>query len=79
MRTLVTCLGFGAAFVVGLLLLITGTAGGHLVDCPALMRQFPAPDARCNLFSGFVFGGGLMVIVGGAVSSWTIAFGKWPD
>ncbi len=79
MKILVACVGFGVAFMVGVVLVISGAAGAELADCPALLVQFPAVEMHCNLFSGFVFGGGLMAIVGAAVSSWLIAFGKWPD
>lgn len=79
MKILVTFIGFGAAFLVGLALMIAGAGGVELADCPALLAQFPAVEMRCNLFSGFVLGGGLMMVVGGAVSSWLLAFGKWPD
>ena len=79
MKILVACIGFGLAFMVGVVLVISGTAGRELVDCPALLVQFPAVKMHCNLFAGFVLGGGLMAVVGAAVSSWLIAFGKWPD
>lgn len=79
MKILVTFIGFGAAFIVGFVLVISGTVGTELAECPALVAQFPAAEMRCNLFSGFVLGGGLMAMVGAAVSSWLIAFGKWPD
>lgn len=79
MKILVTFIGFGAAFIVGFVLVISGAVGTELAECPALVAQFPATAMRCNLFSGFVLGGGLMAMVGAAVSSWLIAFGKWPD
>ena len=74
-----TCIGFGAAFFVGAILVTIGAAGAEWVDCPAVLDQFPATEMRCNLFSGFVGGGGLMTIAGGAVATWILAFCKWPE
>ena len=79
MKTTVICFGFFGAFALGIVMLTTGTAGAYLVDCPAALAQFPATETRCNLFSGLVIGGGLMGLVGGAVFSWVIAFGKWQE
>ncbi len=79
MRVLATFVGFGAAFVLGIVLLIVGAVGAEVADCPAALVQFPAVEVRCNLFSGFVISGSAMVMIGGGVASWLVAFGKWPD
>ena len=79
MKTAVIFIVFFAAFVLGLLLMTTGTAAASVVDCPALTHQFPAAEPRCNLFAGLFLAGGPMMVVGGAVFSWTLAFGKWRD
>ncbi len=79
MKTTATFVGFAGVFLVGMLLVVIGTAASQWVDCPAALEQFPAAETRCNLFSGFVYGGALMAVVGVAVFSWVGMFGKWPD
>ena len=70
---------FGAAFIVGAVLVVIGGAGAEFADCPAIISVFPADQPHCNLFSGFIGVGGLMTILGGAVASWMLAFGNLPN
>ena len=79
MKAVASFIGFAAAFLIGMVLVITGAAGSQWVDCPATMVQFPASEMTCNLFSGLVYGGGLMALVGAGGLSWIGMFGKLPD
>ena len=78
MKMLAVFIASAAALLAGMALVIVGAAGSQWVDCPATLAQFPAAEMRCNMFSGFVFGGALMAITGGSVFSWIGMFGKWP-
>ena len=79
MKAIATFAGFAAAILIGMVLVIAGAAGSQWVDCPAVVVQFPAAEMRCNLFSGFVYGGGLIALVGAAGFSWMGISGRLPD
>lgn len=79
MKTIATFVGFAAALLIGMVLVIVGAAGSQWVDCPATMVEFPAAKVSCNMFSGLVYGGGLMALVGAAGFSWMGISGKLPD
>ena len=79
MRTIATFAGFAVALLIGMILVIVGAAGSQWVDCPAAVVQFPAAKMHCNLFSGFVYGGGLIALVGAAGFSWIGVTGRLPD
>lgn len=73
-----TFIGFGAAFILGAILMVVGGAGVELMDCPAIISEFPAQEPSCKSFSLLVFVGGFMTIIGGAVASGILTFGKLP-
>lgn len=79
MGTIATFVGFVAAFLAGTVLVIVGAAGSQWVDCPAAVVEFPAAAIRCNLFSSFVYGGGLVALVGVTGFSWMGISGRLPD
>lgn len=71
-------IGFGATFVLGVVLVAIGIGGISLTDCPPLIAQFPATSARCNLFPSLVGAGALLGFAGAAVASGMLVFGN-PD
>ena len=72
-------IGFGAAFILGAIFTVVGGAGVELMDCPAIISEFPAEKSGCNSFSVLVFAGGAMTIIGGVVASGILVFGKFPS
>jgi len=72
-------IGFGAAFILGAILTVVGGAAVGLMDCAAIISEFPAEKSGCNSFSVLVFAGGAMTIIGGAVASGILVFGKFPN
>ena len=72
-------IGFGAAFILGAILTVIGGASVELMNCPAIISGFPEQDTGCKSFSVMVFAGGSMTIIGGAVASWILTFGKLPS
>jgi hypothetical protein len=71
--------GFGVAFVLGAILAVVGGAGVELTNCPSIFSGLPAQDPSCKSFSLLVFLGGIMTIIGGAVASAILTFGKLPS
>lgn len=72
-------IGFGAAFILGAIMTVVGGAGVGLMDCPAIISEFPAQEPACKSLSLLVFAGGAMTIIGGAVASGILVFGKFPS
>lgn len=75
-------IGFGSAFILGAILAVVGGAGVELMDCPSIINGlpgFPTQKPACKSFSLLVFVGGVMTIVGGAVASGILTFGKLPS
>ena len=79
MKTIATFVGFAAALLIGMVFVIVGAAGSQWADCPAAVVEFPAAEMHCNLFSGFVYGGGLTALVGAAGFSWMGISGRLSD
>ena len=72
-------IGFGATFILGAILTVVGGAGVELMDCPAIIGEFSAQETTCKSFSLLVFVGGFMTIMGGAVASGVLVFGKFQN
>ncbi len=70
---------FGAAFILGAILTVVGGAGVELMDCPAIISGFPEQESACKSFALLVFVGGFMTIIGGAVASGVLVFGKFTN
>ena len=72
-----TFIGFGAAFILGAIFTVVGGAGVGLMDCAAILREFGAQEPGCKSFAFLVFLGGFMTVIGGAVASGVLVFGKF--
>ena len=72
-------IGFGAVFILGAIMTVVGGTGVGLMDCPAIISEFSAQETTCKLFSLLVFVGGFMTVIGGAVASGVLVFGKFPN